>query len=221
MIELKQITKTYQQGQKQITALQQIDLTIPEGSFVTIQGKSGCGKTSLLKIIGLVEVPDQGDYFLNGKKVNLSNDVEFALLRNRNLSFVTQSPSLLESASVEFNVLLPYFIRKEKIRPELTRKLEASLDAVGMRKYQKVKVAQLSGGERQRVCIVRALLSGADYILADEPTGNLDKETGGEIIKELAFLVKQGKTIIMATHDLEFASRGSICLHMEDGRILF
>ncbi len=219
MIQLISVSKIYQQGDKLIHAVDNVSLTIPRGAFVTLQGKSGCGKSTFLKLLALIEKPDKGTIIYKGKRVDEATDRLASALRNREIALITQDPSLIETSSVAFNILLPHYIRKEKIKPDIKQELERVSALLGISQYLKSKVSQLSGGERQRVCIARSLLSGAECILADEPTGALDTITGQSIINILSDLNRSGKTIIMVTHDREFASVGNMRLYMEDGRI--
>lgn len=219
MITLNSVNKTYRQGNKIIHALKDISLEIPEGSFVSIIGKSGSGKSTLLKFLALIEPADDGTYLLDGQVTTSLKDRDIAKLRNRKISLITQTPSLIETSDVTFNVLLPLYLRGKRVDAAVRDQLAQCLSKLGIDRYAKSRVSQLSGGERQRVCIARAMLSGSDYILADEPTGALDSTTGKLIMQELINLKRMGRCIIMVSHDLEFAGFAEIQYAMSDGVI--
>lgn len=219
MIRLQSVFKTYRQGKTRITALHDVSLDIPRSSFITIRGKSGSGKSTLLKVLALIEPADTGHYILEGKDLSRLKDGKAARLRNRHLALITQHPTLIETASTEFNVLLPYYIRRERICPDVRRELKQCLESLGMVRYAKTRVSQLSGGERQRVCIARAIVSKAEYIFADEPTGALDSETGKDLMTLLGHLKELGRAVVMVTHDRDFARCGEKRYVMLDGRL--
>lgn len=217
MVDLKRISLTYKQGRTNIHALKNINFHAEKGNFITIQGKSGCGKSSLLKVVGLVEKPQNGEYLLDKDSVLDKKDAVKSSLRNEKFSFITQEFSLIEESSVEFNVLMPLYIGHRFNRKTSLPKLGEILQRLGIEQYLKTRVNQLSGGERQRVAIARALMADTELVLADEPTGSLDSKTGQLIMDIMRSIHDQGKTIVMVTHDPEYASLGNIRLQMKDG----
>lgn len=220
MVDLKGIHLTYKQGRADIHALKNIDFQAEKGNFITIQGKSGSGKSSLLKVVGLIEKPQDGEYLLDGESVLEKKDGIKSALRNEKISFITQEFSLIEESSVEFNAFMPLYIGHRFDRKTSPQRLHEILQTLGMEQYLKTRVNQLSGGERQRVAIARALIADTELVLADEPTGSLDSRTGQLIMDTMRSIHQQGKTILMVTHDSEYASLGNIRLQMKDGEIL-
>lgn len=217
MIRLERINKTYYQGKTPIQALKDVTLDIPEASLTVIHGKSGSGKSTLLKVLALLDYPDSGHYTLDQDDLVGLSDQKAALIRNRKIALITQAPTLMESSDVEFNVLLPFYIRRERINAMIKETLKRCLSDLGIAHYEKTRVSQLSGGERQRVCVARAIMSGADFILADEPTGALDTETGRDLVRLLCHLRDLGRGVVMVTHDLDLARFGDRRFEMTDG----
>ncbi len=216
MIELKNISRVYTDGEE-TTALKDINLKIDDGEFVAIVGPSGCGKSTLLNILGLLDVPDSGEYLLNGKKVNETSGKERAKLRNQHFGFVFQSFNLLPRTSAFDNVLLPLNYRGGNGKRE---RVLSMLGEVGLSDKIKQAPNQLSGGQQQRVAIARALVGEPEVILADEPTGNLDTKTGLEIMEILKGINQKGKTILFVTHNDELLSYASRVIKMRDGAVV-
>jgi len=218
LIETHNLWKTYEMGTEKVHALREVSITIDKGEYVAIMGPSGSGKSTLMNLIGCLDTPTQGEYLLNGKKVNQMNDDELANIRNREIGFVFQTFNLLARATAFHNVELPLIyngspaaVRREKAELAL-RKVE-----LGDRMYH--KPTELSGGQRQRVALARALVNNPSLILADEPTGNLDSKTSLEIIDLFEELHRQGNTIIIVTHERDIAKRAYRVLSILDGRV--
>lgn len=216
MLELKNISRVYTDGEE-TTALKNINLKIADGEFVAIMGPSGCGKSTLLNILGLLDVPDSGQYFLGGKEVNETSGKERAKLRNQHFGFVFQSFNLLPRTSAFDNVLLPLNYRGGNGKKDRVVKI---LNEVGLNDKLKQAPNQLSGGQQQRVAIARALVGEPEVILADEPTGNLDTKTGLEIMEILKSINQKGKTILFVTHNDELLQYASRVVKMRDGVIV-
>jgi ABC-type lipoprotein export system ATPase subunit len=217
MIELSKLTKSYRKEQSgEIRAVDDVTLQIDKGEFVAIVGPSGSGKSSLMNIIGLLDIPDSGSYRLNGKEIAKFSTDALADTRNKTFGFVFQQFHLLPQATAEENVELPllYSDRKD-IRGLAAR----ALDQVGLSDRRHHTPAELSGGQQQRVAIARALVTDPEILLADEPTGNLDSAAGREIMDLFEKLNKQGKTIILITHDAAIANRAGRKLTIVDGQL--
>lgn len=217
VIELKKLSKTYQTPGEEIHALRELDLTIEEGSFLAVMGRSGCGKTTLLNILGTLLPPTSGSYQLRGREVNGLSQKEIAALRRTEIGFVFQQYRLLRAYSVWENICMPFVLNHDKPDRAYLEDLAASCGI-----YEKLDKYpdQLSGGEQQRVAIVRAMAPKPAILLADEPTGNLDYQTGQNVMAVLASCRRQyHQTIVMATHDNECASYADQILVMSDGRI--
>lgn len=218
LIETKGLCKTYVMGAEDVHALQDVTITIEKGEYVAIMGPSGSGKSTLMNLIGCLDTPTEGEYYLNNKKVSQMNDNELANIRNREIGFVFQTFNLLPRATALHNVELPLIYngtptrdRQEKARQALTK--------VQLEDRMNHKPNELSGGQRQRVAIARALVNNPSLILADEPTGNLDSKTSEEIMKLLNDLHRLGNTIIIVTHEREVARHARRVLSILDGRI--
>lgn len=219
ILETKNVTKVYELGQIKIEALKGVDIKINQGDFISIVGKSGSGKSTLMHIIGLLDTPTEGQVKLKGEDISNLDETTLAKIRNEEIGFVFQSFNLLQRASTLENVLLP--LKYSKIpRNEWQPRAEKVLEQVDLidRKYNKSN--ELSGGQKQRVALARALINDPSIILADEPTGNLDTKTGNEIIKLFKELNKQGKTIVIVTHDEELASTANKKIVISDGVIV-
>jgi len=218
MIQLKNVSKTYVMGDEKIHALDDISLTIEKGEFISIIGPSGSGKTTLMNVLGLLDVPDKGEYFLNGIDIKNAQDSDLAKLRNKNIGFIFQSFNLLSKLNALENVQVPLMYQGTtgKKSNELAY---AYLEKVGLKGREKHLPSQLSGGQQQRVAIARALICNPEIILADEPTGALDSKTGIEIIEMLQELNKTGQTIILITHDNKIADTAKRKITIADGRI--
>ncbi len=219
-IELKNVEKIYKSGEVETVALKNISLKIEKEEFVAIIGPSGSGKSTLMHIIGCLDRPSSGQYFFDGKDVSKLTDEELAEIRNKKIGFVFQQFFLLPRLNVFKNVMLPLVyagISKEQ-REELVKKsLEASAFP---EKFYFYRINKISGGMQQRVAIARALVNEPSLILADEPTGNLDSKTGEEVMKTFVNLNKQGKTIILITHELYIAKMAQRIISIKDGQII-
>ena len=220
MIECTHITKSYGTGEALSQVLKGISLTIATGEFVAIMGPSGSGKSTLMNILGALDTPTSGTYFLDGKDVSKLSDDELAEIRSEKIGFVFQSFNLLKRATVMRNVMLPlmYSSTPESLYSERARK---ALTAAGLPENRwQYYTNQLSGGQTQRVAIARALVNNPAVVFADEPTGNLDSKTGEIVIGTLQQLnEKHGATIILITHDLEIAMHAQRIVHIKDGLI--
>jgi putative ABC transport system ATP-binding protein len=219
IIRIENIKKTYKIGEIKVFALRGINLLINEGEFVSIMGPSGSGKSTLMNILGCLDTPDSGNYYLEDIDISKLNDNQLANIRNSKVGFVFQTFNLLPRLSTFQNVELPTIYSKIKIKNKNLKILEY-IAAMGLKGKEKNKPNELSGGERQRVAIARALINDPAIILADEPTGNLDSRTGEEIMAIFQNLNKQGKTIILVTHELDIAHHSQKIIYLRDGMII-
>jgi ABC-type lipoprotein export system ATPase subunit len=217
VIELKNVSRTYQKGASEVRALDDVSLEIARGSFVAIVGPSGSGKSTLMNIVGLLDRPDGGSYRLDGADVGALPPDALAELRNRRIGFVFQSFHLLPKTTALENVELPLLYSE---RADIRGLGEAALRQVGLADRADHTPAELSGGQQQRVAIARALVNEPDLILADEPTGNLDGESGGEIMRILADLNERGTSVLLITHDDDIAAAASRVIRIVDGRVV-
>ena len=218
MIQLSEAKKIYGKGEGTVHALSGISLNIQKGEFVAITGKSGCGKTTLLNIIGLLDNLTEGHYTLNGQDVRHLSDKAKARLRFQTFGYIFQSFNLLSSHTVVENVALPLGYAGVPKQERLARAAEM-LRKVGLLDKMKAYPNELSGGQQQRVAIARALINHPPIILADEPTGNLDSRSSAQIMDILAELADEGATLLLVTHDAGVARRAGRRVGMEDGRI--
>lgn len=217
IISLENITKIYRTKEVETVALENVNLKVQQGEFLSIMGPSGCGKSTLLNIAGLLDQPTEGRVILDGIETVAMRDGELARFRNRMLGFVFQSFHLVRSLNVLDNVELPLLYRKSTASERRRRAIEV-LTRVGLSHRMKHFPSQLSGGQCQRVAIARALIGAPQIILADEPTGNLDSHMSQEIMDLLFGLNKEGTTIIMVTHDERLAQRTQRVIRFFDGR---
>ncbi len=217
LITLKNITKTYSTGSQKTPVLKGLDLTINEGDFIMIMGKSGSGKTTLMNIIGFLDRITTGTYQFKDEDVSSLNENKKSDYRNENFGFIFQQFFLIQSLNVQQNVELPMVYKGVKNSKEKKEKAKEFLEMVGIGHKIKEKTTELSGGEQQRVAIARALVNNPLLIMADEPTGALDSETGKVIMDTLKQLNEQGKTIVMVTHDKDLTAYASRVIHMKDG----
>ncbi len=219
MIDMRKIRKVYSTGRIELEALKGIDLVIGENEFVAIMGPSGSGKSTLMNLMGCLDTPTSGEYFLEGQKVESLSPNELAEIRNKKVGFVFQNFNLLPYATAFENVEVPLIFGGVPSKKRRKRAMEL-LERVGLKDWADHKPTELSGGEMQRVAIARALVNQPRLILADEPTGNLDSASGGEIINLFEELSKLGHTIIVITHDKEIARRTHRIIKLRDGLIV-
>lgn len=219
MIELKGIVREYRNGDVVTPALTGIDLCIGKGEFAAVMGASGSGKTTLLHIMGCMDAPTSGIYRLDGEHLERASEKRLSAIRGQKISFVFQHFALLEDCTAAENVALP-LLRQRMSGAERRAKVLAALEQVGIADLARRKPSQLSGGQKQRTAIARAMVCGADILLADEPTGALDSRTGAEIMGVFQELNRMGKTIVIITHDRQVASCANRLIEMQDGRII-
>jgi putative ABC transport system ATP-binding protein len=217
-IRIEELHKIYKIGNIVVPALNGVELEITSGEFVSIMGPSGSGKSTLMNIIGALDIPASGKYFLDEVDVGKLNDNELAIIRNEKVGFVFQTFNLLSRANVFGNVELPLIYCKERSRNKKQKILDA-IESVGLTDWIRHRPNELSGGQKQRVAIARALVNKPSIILADEPTGNLDSRTGEEIMGIFQRLNREGKTIIIVTHEMDIAKHTQRIIYLRDGII--
>ena len=218
MIKTEGLWKTYDMGAEEIHALRGVDLEIPRNEYVAIMGPSGSGKSTLMNLIGCLDTPTKGQYWLNSQLVSDLDDDELARIRNKEIGFVFQTFNLLARATALHNVELPLIYNGTPAGQRIERAKEA-LRLVDLEDRMTHKPNELSGGQRQRVAIARALVNKHSIILADEPTGNLDSQTGAEIMALFNRLHEQGNTIILVTHEHDIAEHAHRVIHIRDGKV--
>ncbi len=218
LIKTEDLWKIYEMGAEKVNALRSVSVEVEKGEYVAIMGPSGSGKSTLMNLIGCLDTPSKGSYYLNDKLVSQMNDDELARIRNKEIGFVFQTFNLLPRATAVHNVELPliYNGTESGIR---SKKAREALRLVDLEDRATHKPNELSGGERQRVALARALVNNPSLILADEPTGNLDTKTGTEIMKIFEKLHRQGNTIIIVTHEHDIATYADRILYIRDGTI--
>ena len=219
MININSITKEYIMGDNKLLALNEVDVSIKEGEFVSIMGSSGSGKSTLMNIIGCLDVPTSGDYFFRDKNISNYNSNMLAELRNKDIGFIFQNFNLLPRLNALENVTLPLLYSGKNVKERTKLSMEA-LENVGLKDRTHHRPNQLSGGQQQRVSIARAIAGNPKLILADEPTGALDSTTSLEIMKILNDLNETGITIVLVTHEDDIAKYGSRIIKMKDGKII-
>jgi len=221
IIQTTDVKKIYGMGDIQVAALDGVSISIREGDFVAVMGPSGSGKSTLMNILGCLDRPTEGRYILNDVNVSEMDRAQLAGIRNKMIGFIFQSYNLLARTSALKNVMAPLLYNREHKRNSEERKLIAEdvLKAVGLGDRMHHQPQELSGGQQQRVAIARALVNDPVLILADEPTGNLDTQSGEEIMELLHELHQQGRTIVMVTHDPEIAAHTQRTIHLIDGRV--
>jgi len=218
IVVFEQLCKSYQLGTVELQALRNIDLTINGGEYVAIMGPSGSGKSTLLNLLGCLDRPTSGSYNLAGQDVSTLDDNQLSLIRGARIGFIFQSYNLIQQLNVIENIEVPMYYQGFSERDSARRASELAT-MVGLGDRVKHRPTELSGGQQQRVAIARALANDPLIILADEPTGNLDSESGTEILNILVRLHQQGKTVIVVTHDENIATSTERIIHLFDGRI--
>ena len=219
MLKLVNVSKIYQGGDVRTTALDRINIEIEAGEYVAITGPSGCGKSTMLGILGLLDVPSQGEYWFEGQNVAGWSEAKLNQLRRGRIGFIFQSFNLIEELTVAENVALALEYMNVPARERVGR-VDAMLTKLGVAHRAKHRPSQLSGGQQQRVAIARALIANPAMLLADEPTGNLDTAHGDEVMRLLRQINAEGTTIIMVTHSPTHAAQASRTLRLLDGRVL-
>nr|WP_041430193.1 ABC transporter ATP-binding protein [Synechococcus sp. PCC 7502] len=219
MIEMQGITKSYRLETMNVPVLKHINLSINEGEFLAIMGASGSGKSTLMNIIGCLDRPTSGKYFLEGKNLTTLNDDRLAYIRNQRIGFVFQQFNLLARSTALQNVMLPMIYANVPPQKRRERAIQA-LTRVGLASRLSNRPSQLSGGQQQRVAIARALINRPALVLADEPTGALDTKTSQEVMELLTELNEQGITIIIVTHEPDIAAQTKRIIHIQDGEII-
>lgn len=218
LIELRHLGKAYESGDLTTDALVDINFSIKRGEFISIMGPSGSGKSTLMHILGLLDRPTSGQYLFNHHNIVELSDDQLAALRNHNIGFVFQAFNLLARTSVLDNVKLPLLYSKD--REQMDKRAKAVLESVGLGHRLHYFTNQISGGEKQRVAIARALVNDPEVIFADEPTGNLDSKSGNQVMQILQELNRQGKTIILVTHETFTAEHAQRIIRIRDGQLV-
>lgn len=219
-IEMKGVTKIFNKGKSnEVAALRGVDLYIEKGESVAVMGVSGSGKSTLLNIMGTLDIPTEGSYTVNGVDVFAMSSAEKAKFRNEKIGFALQDFGLLDTETAEYNIRLPLYFTQSKVK-DAKRIVKEIAEKLGIAELLKRRITQLSGGQKQRVAIARALICDPQLILADEPTSALDRATANEIVGLLLGLQKEGKTVIMVTHDAALAARFERTLKISDGIIM-
>ena len=219
VIQLVELQRRYVMGETHIDALRAVDLDVYRNEYLAIMGQSGSGKSTLMNIIGCLDRPTAGEYWLNGERVSAMNDGQLAHIRNREIGFIFQTFNLLPRMTALANVEVPliYSGKKKKARVDLA---SAALDRVGLADRMMHRPSEMSGGQRQRVAIARALVTNPSIVLADEPTGNLDSATGEEIMRLFDRLHREGNTLIVVTHEQHIAEHAKRVVRLSDGDII-
>jgi len=222
VVQMRGVSKVYRSGSGsrtvEVRALSGVDLNIYPGEYVALMGPSGSGKSTLMHIIGLLDTPTEGEYYLGGEPVRGLSEAQLARIRNRRVGFVFQAFFLLPRLTALHNVALPLVYRGLPVHERL-RRAKASLESVGLGDRLDHLPSELSGGQKQRVAIARALVQEPDLLLADEPTGNLDSRSSDEIMALFSALHRQGKTIVVVTHEPDVAARAQRIVRLRDGRV--
>lgn len=219
LIQMQDISKIYKMGAVDTVALNKVSISINRGEFIAIVGRSGCGKSTLLNIMGGMDNASEGDYYFDSAQINKLKGKSLARFRNRSIGFVFQAFNLVSEMSALNNVCMPLGYAGVSSKSRIEKAKEA-LEIVGLGHKEKNRPTQLSGGEQQRVAIARAIANNPDVILADEPTGNLDQKNSDNIMELLQSLHRDGKTIVMVTHDMELAKCADRVVKMADGCVV-
>lgn len=219
LIEVRDVYKIYNPGENQVNALDGVSITIDEGEFVAIIGQSGSGKSTLMNMLGLLDTPTEGEYYINGKLVDDLTDDQMSTIRNEQIGFIFQGFNLIPSLSALENVELPLVYRgmKKEERRDISKD---ALERVGLGSRMHHLPAEMSGGQQQRVAVARAIAARPPVILADEPTGNLDTKSTKEVMKILHELKDEGRTVIVITHDNEIAEEAERVIRIRDGKVV-
>jgi putative ABC transport system ATP-binding protein len=218
LIDIRNITKVYEMGEQQVQALAGVSLGVERGEYVAIMGPSGSGKSTLMNLVGCLDTPTSGSYVLNGKEVARMTDDELAAIRNKEIGFVFQTFNLLPRTSAVQQVELP-LVYGGASKKERRDRAVAALKAVGLGDRMNHTPNEMSGGQRQRVAVARALINNPSILLADEPTGNLDSQTGAEIMALFDELNGRGNTIVLVTHEEDIAAHARRIVRLKDGKI--
>ncbi|MBT0586232.1 ABC transporter ATP-binding protein [Alteromonas oceanisediminis] len=218
MLELVEIRRQFQNGDDVVVALNGVSLSINQNEFVAIMGSSGSGKSTLMNVLGCLDTPDAGEYFLDGENIALLDDDTLSSIRNQKIGFIFQTFHLLPKLSALDNILLPLRYAHGADEHALAR-ADKLIERVGLSHRKRHRPFEMSGGQRQRVAIARALINQPSVILADEPTGNLDSKTSVEIMQLLTELHQQGQTIVMVTHEDDIAAYAQRTVRMKDGNV--
>ena len=218
IIELEHINKYYQMGENQLHVLKDISLTVEKGDYLAILGPSGSGKSTLMNVIGCMDHADSGEYFLDGEIIHKAKESELTKIRNEKIGFIFQKYHLLPTYNVLQNIVMPLLMRGMKLKDAKNESLEI-IEMLGLKERMKHRPSELSGGQQQRVAIARALVGQPAILLADEPTGALDKNSGAEVLKLFQRLNDMGNTIVMITHDLEVATHAKRIARIIDGEL--
>ena len=220
LIQINDVYKIYGEGlESEVRALDGVTLSIDRGEFVAIVGQSGSGKSTMMNVLGCLDIPTRGDYFLDGTNVRELTDKELSHIRNRQIGFIFQQYNLIQNLNVLENVELPLIYQGMNADDRHDMAMEA-LGRVGLANRVKHKPTEMSGGQQQRVAIARAIATKPPIIMADEPTGALDSRTGQEVLKFLQQLNKEGSTVILITHDNGIAATARRCVRLQDGKIV-
>jgi putative ABC transport system ATP-binding protein len=218
LIDIREITKVYQMGQEQVHALSGVNLGVERGEYVAIMGPSGSGKSTLMNLVGCLDTPTSGSYVLNGREVARMTDDELAAIRNQEIGFVFQTFNLLPRTNALQQVELP-LVYSGLARKERRERAVKALEAVGLGDRMNHHPNEMSGGQRQRVAVARALINDPSILLADEPTGNLDSQTGAEIMALFEDLNRRGNTIVLVTHEEDIAAHARRIVRLRDGKV--
>jgi len=219
VIELQNVNRSFTVGDQKVLALRNINLRLGDGEYLSIMGPSGSGKSTMLNLLGLLDRPSTGDYLLDGGNVTELSDAQQAQVRSEKIGFVFQSFHLVPRLSAAQNIELPMMLAGILV-DERKQRVAKLIDSYGLNERADHRPDQLSGGQRQRVAIARATVMNPGVLLADEPTGNLDRTTGWEVLKLLEHLTERGITLVIVTHDAEIGARAQRQIHMLDGRIV-
>lgn len=218
IIELEHINKYYQMGENQLHVLKDVSLIVEKGDYIAILGHSGSGKSTLMNVIGCMDHADSGEYVLDGEIIHKAKESELTKIRNEKIGFIFQKYHLIPTYNVLQNIVMPLLMRGMKLKDAKNESIEI-IEMLGLKERMKHRPSELSGGQQQRVAIARALVGQPAILLADEPTGALDKNSGAEVLKLFQRLNDMGNTIVMITHDLEVATHAKRIAKIVDGEL--